>query len=253
MDTIGQATCEILTTRQALEAVQAPLAALLRRLGPPVDTCARAASFCALAALPGFSHFMTAVWDGTDLRGLVYARQRRVLGFPIGMLQVGLEDCQDGGVIAPERDRPEILRIALGSLLPHPAIHTMTFAGDRSAAEHVCREVGTLPGLSSSLTPQDTSAILPLGDSFDAFLRSLGKHTRRTSLYHRRRAAPMAGVTSNGCPQGSLLLPSTSWWTTSGPVAIRGRRSKHAARCWRPGERPSGPASAPPAAYGSPW
>ncbi len=137
----------------------------------------------ALTRYPGLSHFVTAAWRGRELRALAYAGQRKAFGIPLGEVYLGSADYGDSGVIADEQDRGPVVRLAISNLLRYPAVHTIIVRDQPLDVEFPAQ-----PGLSARIELQEVRSILPLAQSFETFLQSLGRHTRRNLIYYRRKA-----------------------------------------------------------------
>jgi hypothetical protein len=117
--------------------------------------------------------------------GALFAAQQRILGQTIGSVNLG-NPCGDAFLLAPEGDRRAMLAVALSSLISDPRVHTLRVRikddDDLLGVFEDC------PGALLNRQIVETRDLLRLSGSFDGFLRTLGRHTRRNLRYYRRRA-----------------------------------------------------------------
>lgn len=122
---------------------------------------------------------------GSHPVGALFAAQRRILGRTIGIVNLG-NPCGDRFLLAPAGDRGATLAIALSGLVSDPRVHTLRvwIEDDRDLLE----VFENCPGMLLERRILEIRDLLLLGPSFEAFLRTLGRHTRRNFRYYRRRA-----------------------------------------------------------------
>ena len=120
------------------------------------------------------------------MAGLVYAKERCVLGIPTGMIY---GDGTVGNlVIAAEAEREAVLTAALENLLDTAGVRGLRLmvppqGYERRVATHLLRS----GRLEVSYAAMDKHILLPLPESLEEYLQSVGYHTRRNLRYYRRR------------------------------------------------------------------
>jgi hypothetical protein len=127
-----------------------------------------------------------------DVDGAVLIYEYRMMGRGTGVFAT---DDMAGGrtVIAPAAIRTEIAEIACRALVENGAtVALVSLTGDADEMELSTPKSGALCRVATRrrLLPR----YLPLADSYEATLATLGKHTRRNLRYYRRIAETKLGV-----------------------------------------------------------
>ncbi len=119
------------------------------------------------------------------IAGIVYAKERRVLGFPTGVI---FGDATFGSMIIAEPSDCEIVfRAGIHALLQQRHVQSL-----RLLVPPDGHELSTLLGLSARpfdvcQTPVDYHSVLGLPSGYEEFLETLGHRTRRNFRYYRQR------------------------------------------------------------------
>ena len=151
---------------------------------------------------------IVAIRDNGNIAGLVYFKERKVLGCGMGILYV------DGSLgtmyLGDPRFRGEALRLALEVLLAHPKVRgiRLKIPPNGPEAEAISQVVASRQ-LDASSWRNDEHARLILPNSYAAFLKSLGSTTRRNFGYYRRRF-DAAGYRFEECMSIEELRSATS-------------------------------------------
>lgn len=124
--------------------------------------------------------------DGEAIAGLVYAKERKLAGLPTGML-VAHGSLERFVLAAPDR-REAVLEAALQFFLSSSRIRGIRLMVPPHGFEAaVCERIASLRKLDLSCRPDSNHQIVPLGESYEAFLNSMSYKTRRNMRYYRRR------------------------------------------------------------------
>ena len=130
--------------------------------------------------------------DGGDLVGAVIVQEYRALGAGCGIFMTD-DETGERTVIAAPRDRALVAAQAATALLEGGAkliLLSMQFH-EAEGLERLARGAGT--GSSWGGVVRRMDGYLPLRETLDATLGTLGKHTRRNLRYYRRRAEEKLG------------------------------------------------------------
>ena len=123
-----------------------------------------------------------ACWRGEELIGVVYAVEHYVRGIRTGYALSG-DFTGRGAVLCRPEDEAEVVRHAIHKLLSSGihALHLRMLPTDTAVISerrlHVCALDGLIPG-----------DRMKLPGTFEEFLGTLGKHTRRNVRYYTRKA-----------------------------------------------------------------
>jgi Acetyltransferase (GNAT) domain len=129
---------------------------------------------------------IVAIRENGNIVGLVYFKERKVLGCPTGVLFA------DGSLgtmyLGDPRSRGEAFRLALELLLVHPKIRgiRLKIPPDGPEGEAISQVVASQP-LDAAYWRIEEHARLTLPNNYEVFLKSLGSTTRRNFGYYRRR------------------------------------------------------------------
>jgi len=123
-----------------------------------------------------------ACWMGDDLIGILFANSYHMLGIPTGYASSG-DFTGRGSLLARPEHKPLIIEAAVRCLMRN-GVHSLRLRIDSAAPMaavfpdcHVQQFTDRVPG-----------DRLALPDTYDGFLSTLGKHTRRNIRYYTRRA-----------------------------------------------------------------
>jgi len=122
-----------------------------------------------------------ACWSGTSLIGLVYATEQYLKGVPIGYAVGG--DYAGRGLLLCRPDDEEAVLEASIQLLAASGIHSLHFRMIPSTKARIAIH-GMRVQFLDSLIPGDR---MRLPATFEDFLGTLGKHTRRNVRYYTRK------------------------------------------------------------------
>ncbi len=136
---------------------------------------------------------ISVVREGGEIIGLVYAKERKLYGLNTGLLYA---DATLGAmVIAAPYHRAAVFETGVTQLLKRPFVR-----GFRLLVPPLGYELTTLKKLRSKLgldlydMPAENHAVLPMQPTFEEFLESLNRSTRRNFRYFRNKSA-----TANHC------------------------------------------------------
>lgn len=128
---------------------------------------------------------IVAVRQRGELIGALYTKERKLRGFPTGLVYG--DATLNAMVIAKPPERGAVFYAGLKSLLESRTL------GLRLQLPPAGYEMQTLPslvrhfGLEYTAFPSQNHLVLPLGRSYDEFLGHVGPRTRRNFRYYRRR------------------------------------------------------------------
>jgi hypothetical protein len=144
----------------------------------------------------GWRPRVVSVFRSSELIGVVCTKERVIRGIPTGV--VFADGALGSTVLAAPSDREEVFRIALRTLVASPQIHGVRLRTARGSSE--------LSGVREFFrsTPLDVEyyrikydtpsrcwwqwhPYLPLAETYEDFLKTLGSTTRRNFRYYRRR------------------------------------------------------------------
>ena len=127
-----------------------------------------------------------AVFDRSDLAGLIYAKERKLLGRRLGILYA---DLSLGSILFGDAARQEeVFRLALETLLDRPGTRGVRLRVLRGGPEWAAvRKIISSRQLDVHFMRVKEHANLPLPSSYEQFLKSLGSTTRHNFRYYRRR------------------------------------------------------------------
>ena len=118
--------------------------------------------------------------------GIVYAKERKFAGFPLGLIYS--DSTLYSMVVADPAHREAVLEAALHGLIDHRGGRGLRLLIPSQGIEHdVIQRFVDLRSLDVTRVDVEHHCVLDLGPSYDAFLETLGKKTRRNFRYHRRR------------------------------------------------------------------
>jgi hypothetical protein len=119
--------------------------------------------------------------------GMVYAKERKLGGFPTGLIYA---DATLGKmVVSAPGDRGEIFRAALAALISARGVRGVRILVPPGGFEFdAIQEIATSIPRDVTWVNAENHSYLPLPGSYDAFLNSLGAKTRRNFRYYRRRS-----------------------------------------------------------------
>jgi hypothetical protein len=171
----------------AIRALSPQIAELLKRTGQAEDVTLAPEYFLERNELRGVP-WVVLIHEGGQIAAVLYGRERRVLGMRTGMVQFG-DYYGDCAVIARQDFKATAVAEAALKVLELPQIHSVRASykvsdQNDSAAIHCVLE---RTEIQARMLPEMVQHILPLKNTFDAFLNTLGSHTRRNLRVYRRR------------------------------------------------------------------
>lgn len=139
----------------------------------------------------------TTDWDSVtadDLDGAVLIYEYKLAGRGTGVFAT--DDVNgDGTVIAPDYIRTDVAEVACQTLLDRGARTVMmTLEGNIEARGGPASRADWAQSIRMSTRTREVPYFLPLGDTLDATLATLGRHTRRNLRYYRRRLETELGA-----------------------------------------------------------
>ena len=118
--------------------------------------------------------------------GIVYAKERRVAGFGLGLIYA--DATLDAMVVADPEYRESVFEEALHCLIDHRGCRGLRLLIPTEGFERrVVQKVLDSRPLDVHYAAVEHHCVLELGPTYDAFLETLSKKTRRNFRYHRRR------------------------------------------------------------------
>ena len=124
---------------------------------------------------------------GSEIAGGVFTKERKIAGVPIGIVYANgsLGDL----VLAEVENREAVFRTALEKLLGSRRMRAVRLVVPPDGYEvTIARDVAQSMGWDCSLAPVEWNhGSLPLPETYEAFLNSLGPRTRRNFRYYRRK------------------------------------------------------------------
>jgi hypothetical protein len=134
---------------------------------------------------------IVAISNGPAVVGLMFAKERKVMGMRSGLIYA---DDTLGGMVAAERSlRSQVFEAGVAHLMSCKGTRGLRLLVPQSGPAVSIIQRRTQP--SAQHPPMDVHyvsrssyhPVLPLGDSYEGFLESMGKQTRRNFRYYRRR------------------------------------------------------------------
>ncbi len=118
--------------------------------------------------------------------GIVYAKERKVAGFGLGLIYA--DATLDGMVVADPADRESVFEVALRRLIDERGSRGLRLLIPAVGLERdaIQRILDSRP-LDVHYSPVEHHSVVELGPDYEAFLEKLGKRTRRNFRYYRRR------------------------------------------------------------------
>jgi len=118
--------------------------------------------------------------------GIVYAKERKVAGFGLGLIYG--DATLDAMVVAEAAHREPVLETALHRLIEHRGSRGLRFLIPSAGYEReVIQKVVDARRLDVHYADVVHHCVLDLGANYEAFLEKMGKKTRRNFRYYRRR------------------------------------------------------------------
>lgn len=127
---------------------------------------------------------MAVVKRGDEIVGIVYAKERRVLGFSTGVI---FGDATFGSmIIAAPHDREMVFRVTLNALLEQRHIRGLRLLVPPQGPELSTLLAPSTRRFDVCQTPVDYHSVLELPSRYHDFLEHLGYRTRRNFRYYRK-------------------------------------------------------------------
>lgn len=118
--------------------------------------------------------------------GIVYAKERKVAGFGLGLIYV--DATLDGMVVADPVDRESVFEVALRRLIDRRGNRGLRLLIPNGGLERqAIQKILDSRPLDVNYSPVEHHCVVELGPDYEAFLEKLGKRTRRNFRYYRRR------------------------------------------------------------------
>lgn len=177
----------IVRNEEAIQALGPQIAELLKQTAQAEDVTLAPEYFLKNNSLR-CAPFLVVFREGAKMIAVLYGRERRVMGIPTGLVQFG-DYYGEGAVIAQEDFRATALASGASYALKLPWIHWVRASLKIGARNEVAAIASIIEGanLKARLMPETTQHSLPLKNTFEAFLSTLGSHTRRNLRVYRRR------------------------------------------------------------------
>lgn len=126
------------------------------------------------------------VYQNDILIGVVYCKQRKILGLPTGMLYG--DATLSAMVLSAPEDRACVFRSAMIALLQRRGFRAIRLLVPPEGAEReALEEIRALIPVDMSYAAGENHCSLDVGLSYDSFLERMGQRTRRNLRYYRRR------------------------------------------------------------------
>ena len=162
------------------------LASAARHLLQTRGAAAGPAFFLASIELTSWSPRIVVVRRGSAIRGILYAKERKVGFWPTGLIYV--DASLDSAVVAAAEDRTEVFKIGIARLLRDQRIQglRLLIPSDRRF-DVLVQEVQSGSDMDVHRSEIQHHCVLDLTESYETFLERLGTKTRRNFRYYRRR------------------------------------------------------------------
>jgi hypothetical protein len=132
------------------------------------------------------------VRNGSAIRGIVYAKERKVGFWRTGLIYV--DATLDSIVVSSDGDATEVFKIAIGHLLRDPRIQGLRLVIPNDRRFDVpLQEVQYGNDMDEHRFEIRQHCVLDLTESYEGFLERLGAKTRRNFRYYRRRFEAVGG------------------------------------------------------------
>lgn len=177
----------IVSNKTAIQALSPRIADLLKQTGQAEDVTLTPEYFLERNALL-CAPLRVLICEGEQIIAVLYGRERRLPGIRTGMVQFG-DYYGDGTVIAEEHFKATAVACGALNVLELPGIHSVR----ASFKVRDQNEIATIESMiertevKARMLPENVQHVLPLKNTFDAFLNTLGSHTRRNLRVYRRR------------------------------------------------------------------
>jgi len=183
----GQISCQIITGVRAMEELRPRIAGLLKHTGQE-DDVTLAFSYFLKNNSRNYAPLIAMLWKDDRLVACLYAKERRFLGVRTGRVEFG-DYFGEGCVIATEGFKVTALAQAVLCVLAIPRIYWVRVRMKVTDQNEIATFGGIFERtkLKTSLVQPMVRHILPLHETFDSFLATLGSHTRRNLRVYRRR------------------------------------------------------------------
>lgn len=160
-------------------------------------------SFYLASLTEGWEPRVAVVRRGSELAGVVYAKERFLSGHRLGIVYA---DWTFGSVlIGDPADYPETVLFALTDLLSRPGIRGLRLRVRRRSPELAAvRKLLALTRLDAYFSRFQDHAVLSLPETYEQMLRSFGSTTRRNFRYYRRRCEAAGCVYVDSVPIDEL-------------------------------------------------
>jgi hypothetical protein len=162
------------------------LAAAAKHLLQTRGATAGPAFFLASIESTSWSPRIVVVRHGRTIRGILYAKERKVGFWPTGLIYV--DATLDSMVVSAAADTAEVFKIAIARLLRDPRIQglRLLIPGDHRF-DVPLQEVQSCNDMDVHYSEVQHHCVLDLTESYETFLERLGAKTRRNFRYYRRR------------------------------------------------------------------
>ena len=118
--------------------------------------------------------------------GIVYAKERKVVGFGLGLIYA--DATLDNMVVADPADRELVFEVALRRLIDERGSRGLRLLIPAVGLERdAIQKILDSRPLDVHYSPVEHHSVVELGADYEAFLEKLGKRTRRNFRYYRRR------------------------------------------------------------------
>jgi Acetyltransferase (GNAT) domain len=190
---------------------------LLKNAANPDDITRTPAYFLSMIREKRARSLVVAVYRGADLIGLLYGFRRCIFGIPVGVTECG-DACGDGGFLFAPGSAEEALEFAIDSVMRgFTWLLRMSWIEGTADALGYAIGQGHLDYAINRITVKEWGS-LPLDETYELFLTSLGPQTRRNMRYYRRRAEDQRLVFVNEVsrPEASAAIQLLSPFQTIG-------------------------------------
>jgi hypothetical protein len=148
---------------------------------------ARPAFFLASIESKSWIPRIVVVKCGATIQGIVYAKERKILGLPTGLVYV--DASLDSMVVAAGGNMARVLKVAISRLLQNRRIQGLRLLiPSNERFEIPLRQLQLSNRMDVHRCEAKNHCVLDLSDNYETFLNRLGTTTRRNFRYYRRRS-----------------------------------------------------------------
>ena len=160
-------------------------------------------AFYLASVTKGWVPRVVVVRRGSELAGVIYAKERVLSGYRLG---IAYADLTFGSILAGNPiDHPAAVLRGLATLLGYPGIRGIRLRVQRGSAEVAAvRKLLAVNRLDAHFSRVKDHAVLSLPRTYEQLLQSFGSTTRHNFRYYRRRCEAAGHVYVDNIPLGEL-------------------------------------------------